>query len=122
MLKVFLFVALFFGSVLAEANGFQTIENPSFESSELAQKGWFNLQADCYIEQGRIAYCQACNSQFRPIFCRGRIEGRTYYGSWLSAQGGQWVRPGQCMTGHVYARNPIYDPLVYARADIYCRY
>ncbi len=116
MLKALLFITLFFGSVMTEANN----SSPELQSSE--KFNWFNIQSECYIEQGRIAFCQACNPSFRPIFCRGRIEGRTYYGSWLNAHGAQWVQPGQCMTGQVYARNPIYDPLVHAYADINCRY
>ncbi len=83
-------------------------------------KAWFPVRSECYVEQGRIAYCRACNHNFRPIFCRGRIEGRTYYGSFLTAHGNQWVMPGQCMTGQVYAQNPIYDPLVYANAQVNC--
>ena len=91
-------------------------------TSFAAPEGYFDIRSECYIEQGRIAYCQACNPTYRPIFCEGHVQGRTYYGSWLNAEGRGWVNPGQCMTGQVYSRNPIYDPLVYADANVYCRF
>lgn len=115
MLKLMALLALMSTSIISAsfANNFTSLEN---------EKGWFSVETNCYIEQGRIAYCQACNPTYRPIFCRGHVEGRTYYGAWFRAQGAQWVQPTQCMTGQVYARNPMYDPLVYADARINCRF
>jgi hypothetical protein len=84
---------------------------------------WVNLPANCYINGGSVAYCEACNFSYtRPVVCQMNIQGQTSYGFSLQGFQNGWVQSGQCIRGQVYANNPWRDPLVFANAFVNCRF
>ncbi len=92
-------------------------------STKVTAYNWFNLQANCYINNYSSASCQACNWNFyRPIFCQMRVNAQTSRGAFFNAFQNAYVYPGQCMNGFVNANNPYFDPLVFANAHVVCRF
>ncbi len=87
-----------------------------------ASANWFRLPASCFVNSGVSASCQACNYNYRPIFCSFTTNGVTYRGSYFQGFNNTWIYPGNCANGYVYAQNPYIDPLASANATVNCRY
>ncbi len=84
---------------------------------------WFNVQANCYINNYSSASCQACNwNSYRPMFCHMNVSAQSSRGAFFNAFQNGYVYPGQCITGFVRANNPYFDPLVFAQANVRCRF
>lgn len=90
--------------------------------STAAQARYFRMGADCFVQSGRKGICVAYNDSNRPMYCRGRVYGETYYGYSFRANGSGTVYPGQEFYLYVYAQNPMNDPLVQTSGNIECRF
>jgi len=87
------------------------------------EKRGFSLNANCYLNGGSNAVCEACNFQYnRVIRCSMQIRGMSSRGFWFNGYQNAIVYPGQCMNGYVYANNPYVDPLVDSQARVNCSF
>ncbi|MCF8059230.1 MAG: hypothetical protein K9K67_08040 [Bacteriovoracaceae bacterium] len=83
---------------------------------------WFNVQANCWLNGGTNAVCEACNNTYQPLYCEMQVQGVTNASYWFDGFQNGYVYSGQCIRGVVYANNPYVDPLVNARAVVRCRF
>lgn len=89
--------------------------------STAAQAQYFKVQANCHFNN-RIGECSAYNGSNRPMYCRGKIYGHTYYGFTARGRQSGWVRPRGSFYMYVYAQNPGNDPLIETTGQIECRF
>jgi len=71
---------------------------------------WWVAHARVDVTRTRVQ-ATVSNNQGLPIYCRGTVYGRTYYGQVLYANGSAWVNPGRYAYLHVWTdgSNPFVD-------------